>query len=288
MGQDLGGIGDQGQRVDLISTKSMISYRVVEDIFSDSDDGERAIDVVIQTTDPDDFADFDEAVEEAMDRIQEKIDLEELSDQPDRAHLALLEEKLGDTGEALGADWEAYCFAISQPIIFTDGGEINLAEVEGRGRFSCLAESGQQFDDRDIELHARLSRQAECGTGGRKIKAKTLKTRPRPELDLAKAKIDPILAAAYGPELVLSFLTRHKQSFEAYPDWKPHRTGFLSDLDRPETSESYIHVLTVFLDGGVCVTFAVAVPTGQLPPDDRDVMDAATVWVNLGMSAERN
>ena len=285
------GCGD-GRREDaevaLVPTMGMVFYRVVEDDFSDSGDTDRPIDVVIQTTDPKDFADFGEANEEAMDRIQERIDLEESSEHLDPAHLALLEEKLSDTGESLGADWEAYCYAISQPAVLLDNEEINLAEVEGRERFARLVASGHSFTVAQIETYERLSRQAACGAGGPKIRAKALKSRPRPALDLDKAKIDPILAAAYGPNLVLGFLTRHKQQFESYPDWKPHRTGFVTDLGRPETSESYIHVLTVFLDGGVCITFAVAVPMGQLPPDDRDVMEAATIWVDHHSIAENN
>jgi hypothetical protein len=116
--------GGNGQRdgaaVDPGSLTGMIFYRVVEDLFGDSEGADRTIDVVIQTTDPHDFADFDEAVEEAMDRIQERIDLEDMAEHPDRAHLALLEEKLGDSGEALGADWEAYCYSLADrenPII---------------------------------------------------------------------------------------------------------------------------------------------------------------------------
>jgi hypothetical protein len=284
-GDDGRGMGGQ----DLSTTPTgMIFYRVVEDIFSDSEDIERAIDVVIQTIDPDDFADFGEAVEEAVDRLQERIDLEEAAQGPDRAHLDLLAEKFGDTGEALGEDWESYCRSISQPTVLVDGGEINLAEVEGRERFARCMRAGHPFSRCQVQIYEKLARQAGCGTGAPRVKAKTLKPRPRPHLAFAKVQIDPALAAAYSPALIRGLLTKHRQLFEAYPDWKPHRDGFVSALGRPETSDSYIHVLTVFLDGGTCITFAVAVPTGQLPPPDWAVMDRATIRFDPSVNPEVN
>lgn len=292
MMNDVNSGGGDGRRacgaVQATAPGGMIFYRVVEDFFGDSEGVDRPIEVVIQTTDPADFAELGEAVEEAMDRIQERIDLEEMAGEPDGAHLDLLQEKLGDTGEGLGADWEAYCSAISQPTVLVDREVINLAEVEGRGRFARLVRLGCSFSERQVETFEKLSRQAEVGSAAPRIKSKARKPRPRPELDLSRVKIDPTLAAAYPKELILGFLAKHRQLFESSPDWKPHRIGFVSDLGRPETSASYIHILTVFLDEATCVTFAVAAQMGQLPPPDAAVMDQATIWLDPILRPESN
>ena len=192
----------------------------------------------------------------------------------------MLEEKFGDTGGGLGADWEAYCCAVSQPTIFLDTEEINLAEV-GPERFARLKWAGYSFSERELEVYTKLARQRQCGAGTPKVKPKVLKPRPGQSWISPRRRSSRSWRRYCSPQLIRGLLPRHKQLFESSPDWKPYHSGFVSHFDRPETSEFHIHVLTVFLDGGVCMTFAVAVPMGQMPPDDRNVMDRATVWLTI-------
>jgi hypothetical protein len=127
-----------------------IYYRVIEDDFSEEDGQEWTVDCLIQTEDPADFDDFDEALNECLERIQERIDRQEDQEDED-GYLDKLREKLGDSSEAIEAGWEMYESCISQPVVEgPDEGQgethfIAVTSVEGRHQVRQLIEAGVEF-----------------------------------------------------------------------------------------------------------------------------------------------
>jgi hypothetical protein len=118
-----------------------IYYSVVTDRFG----AERWMaDVIIQTEEPSDYADFPSALEALIQFLRERV--EEEGGDPDEEERALdpktpaekLHQMLGDLEEEEVEDWESYVQSISQPEVqLGSPGEsncVNLAEVEGRKR----------------------------------------------------------------------------------------------------------------------------------------------------------
>jgi hypothetical protein len=118
-------------------TKSkVIYYKVTTDGFGE--DG-WDIDVIIQTEDPTDYADFLDAFDALIDCLRERI--EDLGGDPDEdpqfdgpfptTRLEKTHEMFNDVSCDV-SDWDEYCMSVSQPDAFLGKASVNLAEVVGR------------------------------------------------------------------------------------------------------------------------------------------------------------
>lgn len=240
-----------------------ICYRVVEDDFSEGDGQGWMVDVVIQTTDPADFKDFEDAIEECIDRIQERIDSEEDKDEPDEGYLGKLREKLEDSNVS---DWEEYTYTIPQPSIVIDGEGVNVAEVAGRARCEAYISAGGVLSDVERGRLESTTKQAAPRKGKPQRKLKLLKDRPQPPITFEKVKVDPRVLEVLKPAQIKGLLTRHKSVCKTQ-EWKPTYSATQSDMGSQKHVGCSFRCLTVFLDEGGCVTFVVLVTQGEEPPD---------------------
>ena len=248
-----------------------IYFRVVEDDFSEEDGQNWMVDVVIQTTDPSDFESFEDAAEECIDRIQERIDNEEDEDEPDEGYVEKLQEKLGDSNVS---DWEEYTLSIPQPQVGINGESVNTAEVAGRDRCEKHLAAGGEFREFDRgRLEAARSQAAPDGGKPRK-KLKLMKDRPRPTLTFDRVKIDPKVTEVLKSVEIKGLLVRHKGLYEQQ-DWKATYSATQSDLGSIKHPGCSFRSLTVFMDDGSCVTFVTFVAQGEPPPDNAAMMDLA-------------
>ena len=249
-----------------------IYFRVVEDDFSDEDGQNWMVEVVIQTTAPSDFKSFEDAVEECIDRIQERIDNEEDKEEPDHGYLEKLQEKLGDSNVE---DWEEYTFSIPQPEVSVKGKLVNVAEVAGRAKCERYLKSGGELTEFDRHRLESTTSQAALGAATPKTRLKLLKDRPRPSMTFDRVKIDPKVMEVLKPVEIKGLLTGHKVAYEKQ-DWKATHSATLSDLSSVTHPGCFFHSLTIFMYDKTCVTFVVLVQKGEQPPDDRATMDFAT------------
>lgn len=250
-----------------------VCYRIMVEDFAHEPGDRWPVEVLIQTEDP---ADFRAAVEEGLDRIQERIDRQEDEGEPDPGYLDKLREKLGDSN---CGDWDEYCLNVSQPEVRrTSRGshvEMNMAEVAGRRRMRRVIDRGVAFESRDLRLLRLLERQAAVGKRVVKFKRKRLKPKIRPALTFDCVRIDPRLTEEYGPDHLRGILDTHSRSYEQH-DWNPHRDGFTSTIGQRGRPDLGIYCLTVFFDGVNSATFVVPISPGCGVPDDGTVMDLAT------------
>ncbi|OJW13128.1 MAG: hypothetical protein BGO49_20235 [Planctomycetales bacterium 71-10] len=255
---------------------SKVFYRIVTEDFADEPGQRWPIDVLIQTEDPADFDRFEAAVEEALDRIQERIDREEDEGPPDEGYLDRLREKFGDSN---CEGWDEYCGNVSQPEILLGKGDgydsINLAGVAGRRRMRRMIEKGVGFEPYQLGLLRRLEGQAAVGKRVVKVKRKRLKPRVRPAMTLECVRIDPRLAEQFPGDFIRGLLARHRLSYQEH-DWQTRRDGFSSVIGRHGRPDLAVYCLTVFFDAGNSITFASLLEAGERP-DDSAVMERATV-----------
>lgn len=253
-----------------------VHYRIVAENFADEAGQRWPVEVLIQTEDPADFDRFEAAVEEALDRIQERIDREEDKGPPDEGYLDRLREKLGDSN---CEGWDEYCRNVSQPEVSRKVGgrceSINLAEVAGRERMRRMVQKGVAFERRDLWSLRRQERLARVGERVVKVKRKRLKPRVRPAMTLACVRIDPRLAERFPGDHIRGLLARHRLSYQEH-DWQPRRDGFSSVIGRHGRPDLAVYCLTVFFDAGNSITFASLLEAGERP-DDSAVMERATV-----------
>jgi hypothetical protein len=234
------------------------------------------VEVLIQTEDPIDFGDFQDATEELLDRIQERIDCQEDRSEPDEDYLDKLREKLGDSN---CEDWDEYCSNVSQPeVSLRKGGnyeQMNLAGIDGRKRMRRLIEKGRIFTPHQLGLLRRLEGQSAIGKKVVKVKRKRLKPRVRPALIFDCVRLDPKLSRRFDAESIKGFLDAHRRAYDRH-DWSPYKEGFSSRVGQHERPDLTIYCLTVFFDSENSVTFATLVPTGDGLPDDHGLMDIAS------------
>ncbi len=249
-----------------------VYFRVVEDDLSDEEGQNWMVDVVIQTTDPSDFKNFEDAIEECTDRIQARIDLEEDKEEPDEGYLEKLQEKFGDSNVG---DWEEYTFSIPQPEVSVKGKLVNVAEVTGRAKCERYLKSGGELTEFDRHRLESTTSQAALGAAAPKTKLKLLKDRPHPTMTFDRVKIDPKVMEVLKPVEIKGLLTRHKAAYEKQ-EWKASHSATLSDMRSIKHPGHFFHSLTVFMYDKTCVTFVVLIEKGQQPPDDRATMDIAT------------
>lgn len=249
-----------------------IFYRVVEDDLSDEDGQGWMVDVVIQTTDPADFKDFGDAIEECIDRIQERIDSEEDKDEPDEGYLEKLHEKLDDSNVT---DWEEYTCSFPQPLVTVEGEEANVAEVAGRARCEAYIAAGGVLPDVFRERLESTRKQSASRKGKPRRKLKLLKHRPQPPVTFDKVKVDPRVLEVLTPAEIKGLLTRHKAVCEAQ-DWKPTYSSTQSDMGSHKHDGCSFRSLTVFLNQGECITFVALVPQGEEPPEPDRIMRLTT------------
>ncbi len=271
-----------------VALASGIYFRVVEDDFGDS--GEPwLVDCLIQTCDEADFADFAEALDECLQRIQERIDSLEDSE-GDEGYLDKLREKLGDTSEAIGGDWDDYEMCISQPPVRgpSESDWFTLTTVEGREAARRLLECGHQYEDCEVQAIERYERLAAVGGGGPKVKEKVFKPRPRPPITYAKVKVSPAFLGTLPPSLIRGLLTRHRDQWcdeEAGP-YRPLHEAFTTRSRGPHPGAEF--VVTTGFDGDrdIC-TFATVVPRRSLSPDLNRLMDEASEFFTWDEEALR-
>lgn len=257
-----------------------IYYRVIEDDFSEEKGQDWIVDCLIQTEDLDDFDDFEEALSECMERIQERIDAQEDAGD-DQGYLEKLREKLSDTSEAVGSDWEIYESCISQPTVSDrrtverEPRFLTLTKVEDRKTARSLIDEGMHFGPNhdfvvsQVEKYERLSA---IGAGGPKVKAKLFKERPRPPMTLGTVNVSPALLQSLPTKLIRGLLTRHRQSWESQESpYSPLDQAYKSRMSGPDESTHYF-VLTIFLDFGD-VTFATALPKRFPDPDNDQITE---------------
>jgi hypothetical protein len=225
-----------------------IFYRVVEDDFSEEEGRGWMVDVVIQATAPADFKDFGEAIEECIDRIQERIDGEEDQDEPDEGYLEKLQEKLDDSNVS---DWEEYTCSIPQPSITIDGEVVNVAEVAGRARCGAYIAAGGVLSDVERGRLESTTKQAAPRKGKLKRKLKLLKDRPQTPITFEKVKVDPRVLEVLKPAQIKGLLTRHKSVCEAQ-EWKPTHSATQSDMGSHKHDGCSFRSLTVFLNLAAC------------------------------------
>lgn len=253
-----------------------VHYRIVTENFADEAGQRWPIEVLIQTEDPADFDRFEAAVEEALDRIQERIDREEDEETTDEGYLDRLREKLDDSN---CEGWDEYCRNVSQPEILLgkrDGCDsINLAGVAGRKRMRRMIEKGVGFEPYQLRLLRRLEGQAAVRKRVVKVKRKRLKPRVRPAMTLECVRIDPRLAERFPGDHIRGLLARHRLSYQEH-DWRPRLDGFSSVIGRHGRPHLAVYCLTVFFDAGNSITFASLLEAGERP-DDSEVMERATV-----------
>ena len=257
-----------------------IFYRVIEDDFSaDADQGWK-IDCLIQTEDSADFEDFGDALDECLERIQERIDRQE-DVEGDNGYLDKLREKLGDTSEAIGEDWDCYDCCISQPIVLRPGekpGFVCLTTVEGRHEARRLLDGGHEFNVHDRDAIEHYERLAAVGEGGPTVKEKTLKVRARPPITFAKVKVSPALLESLPIPLLRGLLAQHRRLWEEETEpYRPLLGAFTSRLGGANLNSEYIIVTMFDGDKNIC-TFATVVPSRFPSPDHDRVMDEATEW----------
>jgi len=250
-----------------------VFYRIVTENFAHEPGRRWPVEVLIQTEDPADFGDFRAAVEEVLDRIQERIDREEGKPVRDLGYLGKLEEKFVDSNSE---DWDEYCLNVSQPEVHPKGDEaLNMAEIAGRDRMHRMIDRGAAFEPWQLRLLRRLERQAAVGRRAVKVKRKRLKPRVRPALTFDCVRIDPRIAERYTPDLIRGILDAHRRAYERHAG-NPHRDGFSSTVSGHGAPDVAVSCLTVFFDGGDSITFAALVSPGCAGPDDKAVMGLAT------------
>ena len=249
-----------------------IYFRVVEDDFSDEEGQNWMVDGVIQRTDPADFNNFEDAIEECVERIQERIDLEEDKEEPDGGYLEKLQEKFGDSNVS---DWEEYTSSIPQPEVCINNELINVAEVAGHARCQQYLESGGELTVFDTYRLESTMSQAATGADNPKRRLKLLKEHPRPVMIFDRVKIDPKVEESLKPVEIKGLVAKHKTHYEQQ-EWKLTHSAIQSDVGSLRHPGSFFHVLTVFYDESDCVTFVTLVPQGQQPPDTDATMNQAT------------
>jgi hypothetical protein len=264
-----------------------IHYRIVTENFAFEPGQRWPIEVLIQTEDKADFADFEAATEEVLDRIQERIDRQEDRDEPDEGYLDKLREKLGDSN---CGDWDEYCNNVSQPEVWlrTRGEHvgINLADIAGRKQMRRLINRGVEFKAGERWLLRRLERQATVGKRVVKVKRKRLKPRVRPALTFDCVRLDPRLSRDHGPEFIQGALEAHRRAYDLH-DWNPYRDGFSSTIVQHGRLDWRICCLTEFFEAEDSVTFAALVPAGGSEPDDVTLMNIATEKYQWGQGTDR-
>ena len=260
-----------------VALASGIYFRMVEDDFGDDPGEPWPVDCLIQTEDEADFDDFAEALDECLQRIQERIDALEDSE-GDEGYLDRLREKLGDTSEAIGGDWDDYEMCISQPTVWGPGESepFTLSTVDGRGAARRLLDSGHPFEGCHVEAIERYERMAAVGGGGPRVKEKAFKSRPRPSITFARVKVSPALLGALPTSLIRGLLTRHRQIWcEDSAPYRPLHEAFTTRSKGPRPGAQFV-VTTVFDgDRDIC-TFATVVPRRSSSPDLDSLMDEAS------------